>query len=107
MSDLDEELNKLLSVVDTKKIISLDKASGIIYIGGEPADEGYLKNLKAEAEALLVSDLWKVIYNTPKALAEKAMFIEGKTLEDLNKGRSMLYTLDTQKNILTTLAQVK
>lgn len=102
-----DNLSNLLSVVDYKKVISIDKTTGLIYIGGQTVEDSYLKNLKAEAEALLVSDLWKVLYESPKALAEKAMFVDGKTMDDLVKGRAMLYTLDTLKNILTTLSQVK
>jgi len=101
-----QKLESLLSVIDTKKIISVDKA-GIVYIGGVQQDKVVLQNLKQEAEMLLVSQLWQILYNTPKALAEKAMFVEGKTMEDLNKGRSMLFTLDTQRKILETLTQVK
>jgi len=103
----DEKLAKLLSVIDYSRVISMDRTAGLIYIGGKEADSAYLQNLKQEAEALLISDLWKIIFETPKALAEKAMFVEGKTLDDLVKGRAMLYTLDNQKNILTTLTQVK
>jgi len=101
-----EKLVQLLSIVDLTKIISVDKA-GIVYIGGVQQDKAMLQNLKQEAEMLLASDLWKILYHTPKALAEKAMFVEGKTLDDLNKGRSMLFTLDTQKNILETLSKIK
>ena len=101
-----QKLESLLSVIDTKKIISVDKA-GIVYIGGVQQDKVVLQNLKQEAEMLLVSQLWQILYNTPKALAEKAMFVEGKTMEDLNKGRSMLFTLDTQRKILEILTQVK
>ena len=96
-------LNDLLSIVDVTKIVTLDKAHGIIYIGGEKATEGRLSNLKSEAEFFLESDLWNLIYETPKELASRSMFVNGETLADLQKGKSMLYTLSTQKNIIDTL----
>jgi hypothetical protein len=108
LDDLAEEkLNQLLSAVDTKKIISIDKA-GTISLGGEKVDPIVLKNLKQEAEALLVSDLWKVLYHTPNELAQRAMFADEGTLSNLLlKGRAMIYLLDTQKKILETLSKVK
>jgi len=104
---VEERLVKLLSVVDPKKIISVDKA-GIVYIGGVQQDKVMLQNLKQEAEMLLASDLWKILFSTPNALAQKAMFKDEGILENqLIKGRAMLYLLDTQKNILETLSKIK
>lgn len=97
-----DEMHKLLSVVDVSKIVGLDKARGIVFIGGKKADDARLANLKAEAEFFLESDLWHLIQETPKELASRVMFVEGQTLADMQKGRSMLYTLSAQKNIVET-----
>lgn len=102
----DKKLNDLLSVVDTKLIVSIDKPHGIIYIGGEKADPVRLANLKSEAEVLMNFDLWKILYETPKALAERAMFINGESIADLQKGKSMLFTLSTQQNIINTFLKI-
>ncbi len=96
------KINSLLSVVDVNKIVTLDKTRGIVYIGGSKVDEGRLSNLKAEAEFFLESDLWHLIYETPKELAQRSMFVNGETLADMAKGKSMLYTLSTQNNIVQT-----
>ena len=97
-----KKLNDLLSVVDINKIVSLDKARGIVFIGGVKVEDTRLSNLKAEAEFFLESDLWHLIYETPKELAQRSMFVAGETLADMAKGKSMLYTLSTQKNIVET-----
>lgn len=96
------KLNDLLSVVDQNAVVSLDVRRGMVFIGGEQADESRLQALKAEAEYFASSDLWKILYETPKSLAEKAMFISGESVDDLRKGRTILYTLSTQKNIVDT-----
>lgn len=94
-------LNDMLSNVDMKKVVTLDKQHGIVFIGGERASEGRLGNLRSEAEFLLNSDLWSIISETPKELAQKSMFTEGENVEkQLAKGRTILYTLSTQRNIL-------
>lgn len=97
-----KQLNDLLSLRDFKKIVTLDKNKGIIFIGGEKATDNRLINLKAEAEFFLQSDLWQIICESVKRSAEISMFVSGESLEDMRKGRSILYTLSSQNNILQT-----
>lgn len=110
LHSIDEEVNKkinaLLSVVDYNSIVSLDKRTGMVYIGGKRVDEGRLLNLKSEAEFILNSDIWKLVYETPKELAQRQMFVSSESLDDMKKGKSILYTLSTQKNILDTFKNV-
>lgn len=98
-----QKLEKLLSVVDEKLIISFSEKLKAVFIGGERADDARLLSLKAEAEYFLASDLWKILSETPKELAQRAMFMAGESIDDMKKGRTMLYTLDTQDRILKTL----
>lgn len=102
-NEINNRLNALLSNADLHKIVTLDKAKGIIYIGGEKADNARLSNLKSEAEAILSFELWGLLHNTPKELAQKAMFLEGDDITQMRKGRTILYTLSTQNNILELL----
>lgn len=99
---LQAEVNKLLSLIDDKAVVTLDSKNGAVYIGGERADQGRLAALKSEAEFFLQSDLWKIINESIKELAQRAMFVNGESLDDLKKGRSMLYLLDTQNRIVKT-----
>jgi hypothetical protein len=94
------KLASLLSVVDMSKIVKIDKIKKVVYIGDEVADAIKLSNLKAEAEFMTQSELFKLLYNTPKELAQRAMFVEGKDLADMQKGKSILYTLSNQQNII-------
>ncbi len=94
-------LNDMLSNVDLNSIVSVNP-QGLIYIGGVRADAGQLSNLKAEAESISSFAIWKLLYETPKKLAEQAMFVNGETLADLQKGKSILFTLATQSKILDT-----
>lgn len=108
---IEEKVNKklleLLTIVDPRLIVTQDIKNGVIYVGGERVEDGRLMNLKSEAEFLLNSEIWKVLYETPKHLAQRALFVDSKSLEDLQKGKSMLHTLDTQKNILELFKSVK
>lgn len=96
----DKKLNILLSIVDYTKVVTMDKQHGLVFIGGNKVAPETLANLKSEAEFILHSDIWQLLYESPKALAEKSMFVNGESLDDLKKGRSVLYGLSQQKNIL-------
>lgn len=97
-----QKLSKLLTVIDPRLIVSFSKDARAIYIGGERVDEARLANLKAEAEAMMSMDMWNLIFETPKELAHRAMFVTGDSIDEMRKGRAILYTLDTQYRILNT-----
>lgn len=98
-----QNMERLLSVVDERMIVTMNDSQKAIFIGGVRAEPGQLKSLKAEAEFFLQSDLWKILNQTPRELAQRAMFISGDSIDDMKKGRSMLYLLATQQRILDTL----
>lgn len=97
---MEQRLNRLLSPIDPKQIITVDKQRGIVFVGGERADDLMLSNLKQEAEALTQFRLWELLFHTPNELAQRSMFVKGETLVDMQNGKSMLFTLDTQKKII-------
>jgi len=98
-----KKLNDLLSPVDLQHIVTINKQTGVIYLGGARADDGELGNLKNEAEYLVQTRLWKLLIETPKSLAEKEIFIAGENLDAIKKGRSILYTLSSQRNVVELL----
>jgi len=103
-----QHIENLLSIIDETKIITFNDKEKSVYIGGIRATAEQLANLKQEAEAITQFDLWKVINETPKKLAQNALFIDdGKSEIVHTKGRSMLYLLDTQNRILNTLKSYK
>ena len=109
-NDLEERANELaeqkvaqlLSVVDPRMVVTFNERQGAIFIGGERATEHQLANFKSEAEAITQMDIWRIITESPKELAMRAMFVAGESIDDLKKGRAMLYTLATQQRILDT-----
>lgn len=103
----DKKVKDLYVPIKMEHVITMTK-NGVIYINGEQADDARLANLKNEAEALLQFDLFKVLHDTPRALAEKSMFLEdGEITTQLLKGRAVIYMLDSQKKILDLLKNVQ
>lgn len=101
-----KKLNDLLSLVDMNSVVTINKQQNKVYIGGQEIDTGRISNLKAEAESLSQFDLWHIIQETPKELAQQAMFVAGDSLDDMKKGRSMLYLLSNQRNIVNLFKDI-
>jgi hypothetical protein len=102
-----KKLEALLSPIDETQIVKLDPRTGVVTIGDLRPEESQINNLRSEAEFFQESDLWKLLYESPKALAQKVMFVDGENIETLRKGRSMLYTLETQKRIIDIFKSFK
>ncbi len=106
----DKKLNALLCNFDVEKVVRIEKfpnGGGVIYIGGKKSDDGRLANLKSEAEFLEKSDIWTIIQESLKESAQRQMFVSSESLDDMKKGKSMLYTLSVQKNILDIFKSFK
>ncbi len=97
-------LSDLLGAVDERKVITYNKKTGSIFIEGKKIEEHQIMSLKAEAEYLLKSDLWQIINQTLKLQAERTMFENSTTFQDVLNGKMMLYNLSFQNNILNIFA---
>lgn len=104
--EIETKLSELLTGVDFNDVISTDKAKGIVYLGKDRANPARLNNLKAEAEFLAQSDLWKLLNETPKELAQKEMFVHADSIEGMRKGRAVIFLMSQQNNIIELLKGV-
>lgn len=100
------KLDAMLSNVDLTSVVKLSQ-TGIISIGERQPDKQELLNLKSEAEMIASTNLWKYLVNSPKELAQRAMFRDGDSIDNFKKGRSMLYLLSTQENIVGIFKSLK
>ena len=93
----------MLGFVDYKSVITVNKSTGIMYIGKDRVDESRLANLKSEAEFLSRSDIWKLLNETMRYYAYEKMFVKSNSIDDLLSGKMWIYHLDTQEQILAML----
>ncbi len=98
-----EKLVEMLSPVDWNHVMSSDTRRGFIFIGKTQADAATLQALKQEAEMLASMEIWRLLIESPNALAQQVMFKTGEDPQAFQKGRSMLFHLDSQKKIVETL----
>lgn len=104
----EQKLAELLSIVDAAQIMSVDAKTGKVFIGGVLAGNEQLANLRSEAIGLREFAIWKLLHNTPKKLAENALFKDdGDSKITHTKGRAILYMLATQEKIVDTLSTLQ
>ena len=96
----EKKVSEMMSIVDWRKVATFSERQGLIYIGGIKCEAPQILALKAEAEQLKASEIWKLLYETPNALAQKTMFETGGDVDAFLKGRAMIYHLDSQKKII-------
>ena len=104
---MEEKLANMMSPINWQQVVSFNERQGSIFIGEKRADNAELQNLKAEAEMLMTSRLWQLLYETPNALAQQIMFRTGEDMDAFKKGRAIIFHLDSQKKILDILKSYK
>lgn len=95
-------IKDMLSPVDYRFVISRNLRTKQLMLGTVEADAGQIGNLKSEAAFFKDSNLWKILVETPRSLAFEAMFVKGDK-DNFDKGRAMLFHIDSQQKILDTL----
>lgn len=93
-------LQDLLTPINWSYVVKYNPTNKVLTIGDLPVEAARLANLRAEAQFIMESDLWKLLNETPRAEAHNSMFVKGETLDDMKKGKSMLFILKQQQNIV-------
>lgn len=86
-------------------VVSTDRKTGKPMVDGKPIGPTELKSLQAEAKALGGFRIWQLMSKTTKRLAEKKIFEQSVTLEDITFGKAMLYNLSLQESILNAFRE--
>ncbi len=94
------KLQELLGNVDYTSVVTFDKNTRSIAVGGIKLEEDKLSNLRSEAEFFLASDLYKILSETKKDLAYKTMFDKSQNFEDLRTGKLILFNISQDKVVI-------
>jgi len=94
------KLQELLGSVNYKSIVTFDKQTRSIFIGGIKAEDSQLANLRAEAEFFLASELYKILSETKKDIAYKTMFEKSQNFEDMRAGKFILFDIAEDKKLI-------
>lgn len=109
-----EKANKVLTQTVAKLFNTLGPedilrqgTDGTWFVQGKAITENEKQQLVAEAQHLLNTKLWKVFRADVQYQANRKMFIESKTIDDLVAGKLCLYLLDIIQTRLNSMSRGK
>ena len=103
---LTESVAKLYNTIGSKDILHVDEKGQWIF-QGKIVDRKIYELLIAEVRTLEKMKLWKILETDIKYQANRMMFTESKSENDLIVGKLWLYTFDCMKTRLESLKQGK
>lgn len=96
----------LLPTTRVGTTLTLDKQLHL-YENGTKLSQQELLLLQQEVKFLEQSKLWAYLNSNPEKICQDLIFVKSQTLTDLTIGKTILYTLDIQKNILKDIKKAK
>lgn len=96
----------LIPVFNPDNVLRLDKFGGL-YIKGEKLSPETIRNLQAEAKYFEECELWKIVNDYLNADVSDKLYKNSQTLMDLTIAKTMLYTIATQRNIISKIKNAK
>lgn len=101
-SDIEDWLlGSVMNVPVTKDILSFP--NGVTVLGGRRLLPAEVNQLRNEARVLRKMKLWNAMHETVIESAKKMMFENSRSYEDMRAGKTILYALDMQSNILSSV----
>ncbi len=97
-----EVIPRELPPIDLGHVLTSDK-TGHLYLNGVLVDQKLQKDLVHEASLIRNTRIWDILSNTLKQNAQLTMFNHSKDMQDLMNGKTILYTIDTQENIIKSI----
>lgn len=96
-------LRSVLKLVVPEDVITQDKRTNKILIGGVELTDVEKRSLGSEAKALEKMRLWSIINETIKQQCYEKGWRDSTTIEHLNTAKIMYNVLDTQQTIVRSL----
>lgn len=99
-------LRSLFNTVTAEDILSIK--SGVLYVGDKLVPEADAKGLIAEARMIQATELWKILVTRDlKWLANRKMYYDSQSTDDMIAGKMMLYTLGLLEKRVIEVENVK
>jgi len=95
----------LLPIVNDEELMIFK--NGKPFINNKELTQGEIANLRAEADILEKTRLWGIIVNDLNEKSRKKIYIEAKDINDLTVGKTILFTLDIQKEFIKKIKTLK
>lgn len=97
-------VRRLYNTIGPEDILKTDKASGQLTWQGRPVSKEEMQVLIEQAKNMLQSRLWKVLEADIKYTANRRMFVESVSVDDITAGKLVTYYADIIHTRLKNLA---
>ena len=91
---LNTATKRLFNEIKPDDVLSFDKRSGVLTLGGKPLSREQSEVLIAEASTIKETQLWALLLKTMVQEACKRMYLDSLSFDDMVAGKWILYTID-------------
>ena len=95
----------LFNGITDKDILKID-SKGVLYQNGKKLSSGLTSALINDAIRFEESELWKFMKNEVRYIANKHIFEKSTNTDDLMWGKTILYTVDLQEQLVARLKKI-
>lgn len=92
-------------MVSENDFLMSDKTGKLIY-QGNPLTSEQKSSIISQAQVLHSMDLYKLLMNEMKYVANKKIFFDAKNIDDMMAGKMVLWTLDVIEKKIENLAKL-
>lgn len=96
----------LFNVLTEEDIIKFDKSRKKFIIKGQVVPENEVQEIISGAQTIQQILTWKLLVREMKVVANKMIYFNSKTQEDIIGGKMMLYTIDIMEKKLDNLSKM-
>lgn len=97
---VEDALADLLTSFSPYNIFTSDKTGRSLFLETKKIPPERIGELKGDVMFLKKSQIWKILTDTIKYMAQETMFTKSKTYEDMITGKMMLYNISLMERIL-------
>lgn len=91
---------------DVKKEDILVLKDGKLHLNGQPVSPETLKSLANQAQAIQTFDIYKLLMDEMRVLANKKLYYDSKTEYDMLFAKAMLWTIDVLEKKLANISKL-
>lgn len=112
MTKKERQAKKINSLMDglfhhikEEEVLRMNRKGVMFYEGKELTTQGK-KSVAEGAKTILILDAWNAVLNDMRYLANKRMFDEATSIDDMLFGKAMLYTLSVMEKKMKNLSKI-
>lgn len=100
-------LKYLYNAITEDDVLKYDRKEGLLVVGDKVLSYKHLNNLQSDIKVMRQLDWWKFLKSDIKNVANKKMYENSKSVDDMVFGKAVLYTLDVMDRKMDNFLKLK